>query len=503
MQYLVTGKEMKLLDRNTSQHFHVPELVLMEQAAMVFVRQLFLIRKERSASCRRVLIVCGSGNNGADGLAIARLLMQRGLSVAVLCAGEAAGMGTSESYLTQKKICEAYGISLLNELPDMGGFDLIVDAIFGIGLSRGVSGALAEVISAMNRADAWRVATDIASGISADTGEVLGTAFVADDTFTFSFGKAGQYLWPGNEYSGHVHVLPMGITEHSFLGKRPHLAVLTEADLSRLPARTAHSNKGTYGRLLVAAGSVGMAGAACLCAKAAYRMGAGLVEVLTPEENRTILQTAVPEAVLTVYGKEGPDEETVAVSVSRADAVVAGPGIGTSAGARRLLKAVLSRAAVPTLIDADGLNILSGEPEWLKKLPASCIVTPHLGEMARLTGEPVEALQRSFLTSAKDFADRYGIVCVLKDFRTTVAAFCGLQYLNLTGNDGMATAGSGDVLSGVIGGLLAQGAGAESAAALGVFIHGAAGDTAAEKTGRRSLMARDLLDGLKDYRPKE
>lgn len=500
MHYLVTGKEMRLLDQNTSRHFHVPELVLMEQAAMAFVRKLFLLCDEKKRIARRALIVCGSGNNGADGLAIARLLSQSGLAVGLWCAGEEAGLKPSASYLTQKEICTAYGLAVFGGKDSLSDYDLIVDAMFGIGLSRNVEGPLAAVIERINGAAAWRVAVDIASGLSADTGEILGCAFRADDTVTFSFGKVGQYLWPGCVYTGRLHIVPIGITTESFLTDRPRMAALEREDLALLPARRAHSNKGTYGKLLVVAGSVNMAGAACLCARAAYRAGTGLVRVFTPEENRLIVQSCVPEAILTTCDAADVDESVVADAVAWADAIVIGPGLGTDARAKKTLSLVLSEASVPVVADADALNLFANDCGMLKETCAPLIVTPHLGEMARLTGRTVADIQRSLPACALAFAEEYGAVCVLKDFRTVVAVPDGLMYLNLTGNDGMATAGSGDVLSGVIGGLLAQGMKPHMAAAFGVLLHGLAGDAAAEKTGKRALMAGDIADGLMELR---
>lgn len=495
MHYLVTGKEMKLLDRNTSQVFHVPELVLMEQAAMAFVQKLFLIHKEIG----RTLIVCGSGNNGADGLAIARLLREKGVDVTVFAAGEADGHKTTESYNVQKTICNAYHIPMLSDVTDYSGYELIVDAVFGIGLTRNITDFLASVIQAMNNATAWKVAVDIASGIHADDGNILGTAFCADDTITFSFAKIGQYLWPGNEYSGRIHVVPMGITAESWEDRKPRFAAVDAEDFKLLPQRTEHSNKGTYGKLLLIAGSVNMAGAACLAAKAAYRMGSGLVKVFTPEENRLILQATVPEAILSTYGSN-LDEAQIVEQLKWADAVVLGPGIGTDRLSQKLVKLVLKNCGVPILVDADALNIIAKEPELLLRPHTEMIVTPHLGEMARLTGDTVSLIQTRLLECACDFAQTYDVICVLKDFRTLTAVPYGLTYLNLTGNNGMATAGSGDVLSGIIGSLLAQGMKPELAAAVGVYLHGYAGDLAQKKLGSRALMASDITEALAEVR---
>lgn len=493
MHYLVSGKEMKLLDRNTSVHFGVPELVLMEQAAMTFVWKFFELQRTYKKACNRILIVCGSGNNGADGLAVARLLYQKGKDVTIYPIGELAGHRTSNSYNTQKTINEAYQIPMVTELPDKS-FDVIIDAIFGIGLSRNIIGSLAEGIRKLNERSSWKLAVDISSGIDSDCGAILGTSFLAEDTITFSYGKLGQYLWPGNEASGRVHVVPIGITEDSRLEGMPEYAVLDKNDLKRLPVRKDHSNKGSYGKLLVIAGSKNMAGAAVFSGTAAYRSGTGLVRILTDEANRQTIQTAVPEAVLITYN-DGFEEKLLLDQLQWADAVVLGPGIGLETSAKRLVEITLKHYEGPLIIDADGLNIVSKNPEWLlyKK---HVVVTPHLGEMSRLTGETVADIQKNMIKAAKDFAEKYNVICVLKDFRTITAVPHGLTYFNMSGNNGMATAGSGDILAGMIGALLAQGLSEEDAAAFGVFLHGLAGDAAKDQYSATSMMASDILWGI-------
>ena len=493
MQYLVSGEEMKLLDHNTSETFHVPELVLMEQAALAFVQKLLQIER----NINHVLILCGSGNNGGDGLAIGRLLHERNISVCLLLTGEAQGHRTTAGYDRQKEICSAYGIPMVTDLSRTldQNFDVVVDALFGTGLSRNITGNLAELLQQLNHMDTWRVAVDIASGVHSENGAVLGTAFAAEDTITFSFGKRGQFLWPGSDYSGNIHVVPIGITMASWLKEKPKTAVMTREDLALLPKRMPHSNKGTYGKLLVIAGSVNMAGAACLCAKAAYRSGCGLVKVMTAEKNRLVLQTAVPEAVLTTYS--APVEEArVMEELTWPNAVVLGPGIGTGETAVQLVKLVMSHCQVPLVVDADALNILAKEPELLKAAHTTVVVTPHLGEMSRLTGRAVSEMQADLISFAEEFARNYHVICVLKDFHTITAVPEGLTYVNLSGNDGMAAAGSGDVLAGILGSLFAQGMKPELAA-LGVYVHGLAGDAAAETCGKAAMTARDLAEGLK------
>ena len=489
LEYLVTGKEMKLLDQNTSEYFKVPAEVLMEQAAGSFVRELFSLKKDM----KRVLVVCGMGNNGADGIAAARLLNQAGVFASVFSVGQT--QGESKLHKLQMEIYRAYQMPQTSEISE--DYDLIVDAVFGTGLSRSITGEIQTVLEAINECqNPYKVALDIASGISADTGEVLGTAFLADATITFSFAKIGQLFSPGYEYSGRLVVAPIGITKETFLDKKPKYAALTKEDLLSLPERKANSNKGTYGKLLVIAGSEDMAGAAFFAAKSAYAAGCGIVKILTSENNRTILLDRLPEAIVAAYGKN-PDQKRVIEEINWADAIVVGPGIGSSDSAKELLSLVMNNTSVPVVFDADALNLLSKDVDKLLRPHVDYILTPHLGEMARLTGNAISYIKANLLETAQDFAAQYNVTCVLKDFHTVTAVPYGVSYVNLSGNNGMATAGSGDVLAGIIGSLLAQGLPAERAASLGVYIHGVSGDLAREKQGVIALMAEDIIDGLK------
>ncbi|MBQ2902198.1 MAG: NAD(P)H-hydrate dehydratase [Agathobacter sp.] len=503
MKYLVTGKEMKLLDQNTSNYFKVPELVLMEQAAMHFVWRLCDVFKETiKKENPKGIVFCGTGNNGADGFAIARLLNQKGIyteacEVNVLLKEKS---DTSVSNQMQKEIYQAHRYPIIEGFKPEGfdeEYDFIIDAIFGIGLSRPLNQAYMGLIEMINHIKGMKIAVDIPSGINADDGQIMGAVLKCDHTITFSFGKLGQYLWPGCEYAGTVHVVDMGITEASWLERKPSMASLEKADLSFLPKRPAHSNKGTFGKLLVIAGSVNMAGAAIFVAKAAYRCGVGLVKVFTREENRGIIQETLPEALVSTY-TEALKEEQLIAEINWADAVVVGPGIGMSKNAKELVRIVQMAASVPVVWDADALNILAEKPESLLLPHTEYIMTPHLGEFSRLTNNSVAWIQNHLVDSAIDFARTYDVLCVLKDFRTVVANPYGLSYLNLAGNNGMATGGSGDVLAGIIGALLAQGQKGIDAAAFGTFIHGLAGDYAREKMGTHSMMASDIIESLKD-----
>lgn len=502
MKYLVTGKEMKLLDKNTSSYFQVPELVLMEQAAMCFVWRLCDILKETIENKNaKGIVFCGLGNNGADGLAIARLLNEKGIYTEVCKTNEVFTIqgSTSDSFQVQEKIYAAYNYPVQNQISVILNtkYDFVIDAVFGIGLSRPLNEEYAKIIQCINDTNGMKFAVDMPSGVNADNGQVMGAAVKCDYTITFSYGKLGQYVWPGSEYSGNVFVENMGITEASWLDMRPEMAYLESSDLGLLPKRPAHSNKGTFGKLLVIAGSLDMAGAAVFTAKAAYRCGVGLVKVFTHKENRVILQKSVPEALVSTYG-DSINKKQLITDIEWADAIVIGPGIGQSSIAHELVEIVRSSSSVPVVWDADGLNILSQNTESLLLPHAKYIMTPHIGEFSRLINKSVFWIQNHLIESAREFASTYGVVCVLKDFHTVCANFQGINYLNLSGNNGMATGGSGDVLAGIIGALLLQGLNEIEASAFGVYIHGLTGDYVREKMGTHSMMASDIIDALKE-----
>lgn len=493
MRYIVNSREMQTYDKNTIEKYHVPSLVLMERAALACVHTIY----EKKLAPDKILVVCGGGNNGGDGYAIARLLWLDGYEVDVVTADVNAR--ETEANRLQREIWQAYGREVFTAIPKDTVYALVVDAVFGVGLSRDVEGKYAELLRQMNALSGIKLAVDIPSGISADNGAVLGTAFHADMTVTFAFEKIGTILWPGNAYAGEVLVREIGIDEKSFLNDRPKTAALEDCDLVKLPLHQSHSNKGTFGRLLVIAGCAGMSGAAYLSAKAAYSCGCGLVRIFTVEENRVILQTQLPEAIITTYDEETFDAAQLESVIAWADAVVCGPGIGTSAVSEEIVRMVLKAAAVPVVLDADALNIVAQDAHaaYLLRTNPQLVLTPHLGEMHRLCGKSVAELQMQLLETAEAFAEQYQVVCVLKDEHTVIRAPKGQTYLNLSGNAGMATAGSGDVLSGVIGSLLAQGMSLSDAPAFGVYLHGRAGDVMAERYGKSGLMASDLTEGLR------
>ncbi|MCD7842213.1 MAG: NAD(P)H-hydrate dehydratase [Lachnospiraceae bacterium] len=525
MEWLLSAEEMKACDERTIHEIGIPSAALMERAALSVVEEM----QRAGMDLSRTLVVCGSGNNGGDGFAIARILAHMEEAAATdetagTCNVTLAFVGKetsmTEETARQRKICENSGLKISRNFMEHE-YTVIVDAIFGIGLSRPVEGQYAEVIRWINSQNAKTVAVDIPSGISADTGRVYGVCVEADLTVTFACRKIGQLLYPGARYCGQLVCRDIGISVENGsrtaagdaadpderaadADRRPTIFTYTERDLAGLPERKADSNKGTCGKVLLIAGSEGMSGAAVLAAKAAFRCGCGMVRVLTPECNRAVLQSCLPEAIVTAYEPEAPVEEACNLLIKAllwSDAAGIGPGLGTSQTAAALLKYVLEHYEKPLVIDADGLNLLADENSGcsLSRNDGSAsgcrniILTPHIGEMARLTGKEKTAVSAELLSTARTFAAGQDVICVLKDARTAVSD--GRQiYLNTSGNDGMATAGSGDVLTGVICSLLAQKLPCWQAATFGAYLHGLAGDLAKKELGAYGMMAGDIAD---------
>ncbi|WP_434309092.1 NAD(P)H-hydrate dehydratase [Hominifimenecus sp. rT4P-3] len=492
MRFLTDGLEMRGMDRYSIETVGIPSIVLMEHAAAAAVEEMRGCLNGQPS----ILIVCGTGNNGADGLAMARMLATEGREVSVAVIGNQ--QKATEEWRIQAKICKQLKIpsvheTLTAEYIKSKRIGVVVDGLFGTGLSRLVSGLYQEAMDAINHSGAFVVSIDIPSGISADTGVVLGCAVKADLTVTFQCEKLGMALYPGKEYCGRVVVRDIGIPEVSRLAVAPKAFTMEKEDLDQLPKRPAYSNKGTFGRVLVIAGTKNMAGAAVLSGKAAYRSGTGLVRILTSEENRVILQTALPEAILTTYTEGEFPLALLEEACDWAKAIVIGPGLGISDRTTSLLRYVLQYRKVPVVVDADALNTIALHREMLSNLGPDTILTPHLGEMSRLIGTPVSHMVVDLPEIARSFSEKTGAVLVLKDACTLVAEGRRRLYVNTCGNSGMATGGSGDVLSGIIGGLLAAGMKPFDAASYGVLMHGLAGDAAACEWGERAMMAGDIV----------
>ena len=548
MKTVLTAAEMKTCDSYTIEKIGVPSAVLMERAALAAADEVLSLRGDSDGA---VLILCGSGNNGGDGFACARILHMKGVPVTVLFAGREENM-TAETR-RQSGICGRLGLRAVKpeEIPEDGNagerfwnsFEVIVDALLGIGLTREVVGSMRDLIQKANAARARIVSIDIPSGVDADTGRVLGAGIYAAVTVTMQCIKPGLLLYPGAENTGRLAVADLGIPEPASgnpdiidevsgvsgidesasgiagtsrsrvasdvrsmrLAEREDRTVTRSMRLMEredlklvLPVRSASGNKGTFGKLLIIAGSENMAGAAFLCASAALRSGAGMVKVLTPSVNREILQRSLPEAMLATWDSLGKMETELHRALDWCDAVVCGPGIGRSEEASRLVHELLAVCEKPVVLDADGLNVLEGDLSVLTNTPSGRVtLTPHIGEMARLTGKSAADIKNDLVTSAREISTLTGATCVLKDARTVTALPDGGIFFNNTGNSGMATAGSGDVLAGILGSLIVQGTDPGYAAAAAVVLHGAAGDEAAAEQGRRFMTAGDIVTGIR------
>lgn len=488
MQLWVNAAQMKAADQYTIQKLGVPSLELMEHAAQACVQVL----EDEKVDLSHVCVVCGSGNNGGDGFAIARILQNNRYSVETFCVGNPEHY-TEETQEQMYRLQECGG-KITYGMPQEDSYSVVIDAVFGVGLSRKVEGRYRQVIEQMNRMRGTKFAVDIPSGLSATTGCILGCAFKADYTVTFQLKKIGLELSQGRTMAGKVIVPDIGISTDSICEDQ-EIVRTAGKDIYRkmLPDRPEDSNKGMYGRLLVIAGSKGMAGAAYLNAHAAYMTGAGLVRIYTSSDNREILQALLPEAIITTY--EEYNKEELLSLLTWADSVCIGSGLGMSRLSEKILKTVIEYVKVPCLIDADGLNLLAENNNYLNQMAERrFVITPHMKEMSRLTGTPVEELKADRIQILKDFISRYRITCVLKDSRTLIASEEKGIRMNLTGNSAMAKAGSGDVLAGVISGWMVQGKEAEDAAELGTYIHGLSGDLAKFEKGVYSVMARDLIE---------
>lgn len=531
MDRILTGRGMKSVDTYTIQKVGIPSMVLMERAALEvsnFIKSI--INKER-----KVLCICGTGNNGADGIAVARQLVCEGYLADIVIVGDEEK--ASKEFLAQKDIAISCNVKFLQSVTSADSdaynslyralqdeYNLAVDGIFGIGLSRNIEGDTKTIIESITDISSRRkntdsklqiVAVDIPSGLNSDTGEVMGCVIAADYTVTFGSKKAGMYLYMGKDICGQVKVCNIGFPELAYenaLEKEQCYHIIENEDVIKHLPRKAYSNKGSYGKVLIIAGSSGMYGAAYLAASAAFRMGAGLVRIITHKENRELIYKMLPEVMIETY-ESIHDIERLALeeSIGWADSVLIGPGISTKDVAVELVKKTVNISKLQDkylIIDADGLNIISKDDSLKESLYSKVIITPHIGEASRLMNVENYQIARDIIKTARDYSDKYNINVVLKDSTSVILGIesfdnkCNNRaYVNTTGNAGMATAGSGDVLAGIIAGAMAGGIDRElvsddmtKAIAMAVYIHGLAGDMAADKKGQTSMLATDILD---------
>jgi ADP-dependent NAD(P)H-hydrate dehydratase / NAD(P)H-hydrate epimerase len=505
---IVTATQMQALDRRTIVEARVPSLMLMERAgsgATHLIERLFA-----PVAGKRVTILCGKGNNGGDGLVVARLLRRRRAIVTVLMLHSASALSRDAAAMYRRWL-RVGGTSATIRFHSkdqaetlLAGSDFLVDALLGTGLSSDVTGIFAEAIALMNHASRPIIAIDMPSGIHADNGRLLGTAVRATATVTFGLPKVGLYLGEGIDHAGEIHVVDIGIPAAYVNELDGRTLLMTKAAVrAALPARPASSHKGSYGHAGILAASVGKTGAAALAAKAALRVGAGLVTVGVPASVNDVLEAKLlevmtaplPETKARTLGRAGLDR--ILAFMQARTAIAIGPGLSTHPETVDLVQALMRHIDRPCVLDADALNALASRAALLTQCKIPPILTPHPGEMARLEVDATsQSVNADRFGTARRFARERGVFLVLKGARTVVARPDGLLMVCPTGNPGMATAGTGDVLTGMVVGLLAQGVPSWEAACAATFLHGAAGDLAAQRLGCAGMIAGDLLEQI-------
>ena len=505
---VVTAAEMRQIDQDTIEGVGIPGIVLMETAGSAVVCAI----ERHYPRCHRIGVFVGKGNNGGDGLVIARQLAHAGRDVHLFLVSPADSF-TGEAAINLQ-IAKRLGLQI--ELDGTGtvpttlaNCELFVDAIFGTGLRGTVRGSIATVIETLNSFSGPTLSVDLPSGLDADTGHPLGACVQADRTVTIGLPKRGLLVHPGAEFAGKLEVVDIGFPEQVIdaQGIKVNWTTATQAS-EWVPSRPPASHKGTYGRVLVVAGSTGMTGAAALASEAALRAGAGLVTLATPKPLNPILEGLLPEVMTLPL----PETDAGSLSVSATSAILEfagktksvlaiGPGLSQHLDTVRLVHQLVRENREQALhlrmvVDADGLNALSQAPEVISLLDSDAVLTPHPGEMSRLTRSSVRSLEADRIRTAQQFASEHNLTLVLKGAPSVTGLPDGDVWINSTGNPGMATGGMGDLLTGIIAGLMAQGVSSERAAALGVYVHGLAGDMAAEVLGRHGLIASDVLKAV-------
>jgi NAD(P)H-hydrate epimerase len=508
----VTAEEMRNIDEKTIKKYGIPGPVLMERAGLavaIKIRELF--------DKKKVVVLSGGGNNGGDGIVVARNLYNWGWNVKVLLMVKEDKLGPD--CRVQLRIAGKIGVPVefRTALTDRDLHSaVVVDALLGTGMNKPVKSPLSDIIAFLNKSDVRVVSVDIPSGISSDDGQVKGEAVVADYTVTFGLPKIGHLLHPGAEHTGCLFIEDIGFPDRLLSSESLKTQTIEKTDASfLLPARPRYSHKGDYGHVLLIAGSKGKTGAALMAAKACLRSGAGMITIGVPETLVNIFQERVTEEMILPLQDNGngilSDEASADILDflnRKADVLAIGPGISSWPGLTKMLMTLLMAATAPIVLDADAINLLSGHTEVLSRVKAPVILTPHTGEMARLLGkrpatdkgmpanelnELNKTIEADRVNAALSFSRKKGAYLILKGAPTIISEPDGKAFINTTGNPGMATAGSGDVLTGMVSAFLAQGLNPLDASILGVYLHGLAGDIAAEEKGMHSLIATDII----------
>lgn len=501
---LITAAEMRRIDREAIDNHDISGITLMSNAA----EHLAKVALEHIPAGGKVAVFCGAGNNGGDGIGAASYLIEKGISVRAFLVDTTGNIDTMLENLTPdasvmyKQLLGSGGsLELMLPSVDLIGYvescTVIIDAILGTGLNANLKDNVLNAVEIINNSKAFTISADVPTGVQSDTGAILGNAVNADITVTFSLAKAGLYSEPGSIYSGEVIVCDIGIPKKIIDSVTTNIHVVTKDDIS-LPKRRRDSHKGKYGRALIIAGSVGYTGAPALTARAATKLGAGLVYLGVPETIYFVLAAKLDEEM--PFPLPSDDNGLLTESAideimhkaEKADVCVIGPGLGVSDDVSKLVQSIVSQSNKTLILDADGLNAFAGKTHLLKEAKCQLILTPHMGEFVRLGGDP----GGDRMSSAIDFATKHECILVLKGHRTIIALPSGAGYINTTGGPAMAKGGSGDVLAGMIAALLAQKFPVLKAVTTAVYLHGLSGDMCADKIGEYCVSASDLISML-------
>ena len=498
MRQIVTAIEMKEIEKNAIEVLGIPSLVLMERAAFSVAEKI----KSKFPKSASICIVCGGGNNGADGVAVARILLEDEYEPKLVV------LSSEEKFTVEMQhqlgVWRKLGFFYEKEIPNQQ-FDCYVDAILGIGLSRNIiDEGIVKAIETINSSGAYIYSVDIPTGIHTDNGNIMGVAVKANETITFTCEKVGLCVFPGKEYAGKINISKIGIPDYDTdrCCKASHFTIKEQLPKS-LNKNIPDGNKGSYGKVLVIAGNEEISGAAVLCAKATMKCGAGMVKVLSAEKTLDVIRTTLPEAMTVALKNRCENSNIIKKCIEWADCVIIGPGIGTDEEAYIKLHAVLDGISndKKLVVDADAINLLSEHRE-LKELAnkiKNIVYTPHLMELSRLTNVGVGILKNDLDAVMTAYVSEHDGIYVCKDNVTRVYTHKKNVYINRLGNCGMATAGSGDVLAGIIGAMVAKrDTDIYEETLLGVHLHSLAGDMAAQNYGKNGLLAGDIIDSLSD-----
>lgn len=509
MNYFISGKLASLIDSYSINEIGIPSIVLMERAALAVAEVVIETfedekYKKNTSGSENVLVVSGIGNNGADGLAVARILYLKGYKVKIVVLGDIDK--SSEEFKIQYKILKNLNIDIdfINDLEIVEkifseNYSVIIDSLFGIGLSRDVEGLKYDLIKKINENNSIIVSVDIPSGIDSNTGTVKNISVIADKTVTFGYAKVGHIIGEGKKYTGKLIIKDIGfcIPENFKFDNINEFKIvdnlfeyLEKEDLKIIPKRDITSNKGSYKNVIVIGAGENMSGAVALAASSAYRCGCGIVKIYADKKNIDVLKILVKEAIIDEYDNIDFDK----INADK-DIIIIGPGLSVNEKSKKLVEKVLDTNC-KKIIDADALNIISENKILLDKFDENLVITPHIKEMSRLIGEETIFIKDNILKVAKEFSLKYKCITLIKDSSSVISDTSGKVRINVTGNSGLSKGGSGDVLTGIIAGMISQGMNIYDAVSVAVYIHGMAGDIASRKLSEYSIVASDIIDNL-------